>query len=91
MTQDWLPRVKHDAQWSDAQSIMVHVNDRTGKIRYVGSHEARLKDGYHREYLRSLPEINRFEREHKVVNHVMHYDRNGRAIDDTYRGRPYNH
>jgi len=87
MTQDWLPRIGRNAQWDDRTAVMVHVTDDPNvpadrRIRYVGSHEARLKPGYRRVYLRDLQAVNKFEREHNVLNQVMHYDRNGRDPAD---------
>lgn len=72
---------------------MVHVNHDPNcpddvRVRYPGRHDAKLKPGYERVYLRSLAEVDRFERDHHVLNHVMHYDSNGRAHDDyDFRGR----
>lgn len=80
-----------NAQWSDADAVMVHVNQKTGDVRYPGRHDGKLKDGYERQYLRSLPEVNRFEREHGVANHTMHYDSNGRGLDDKIFGKTVNH
>ena len=90
MSQDWLPRIKHDAQWDDNTSVLVLVNDDPScpadvRTRYPGRHDCRVPAGYRRVYLRSLQEVNRFERDHKVANHVMHYDSNGRDITD-YQG-----
>jgi hypothetical protein len=82
MEQDWLPRVRHNAQWDDNTAVMVHVDPATGDVRYPGQHSAKLKEGYERVYLRSLAEVNAFERKHNVATHVMHYDNNGRALDD---------
>ncbi len=91
MQQDWLPRLAHAAQWDDSTAVLVHVDPSTGEVRYPGRHDAALKPGYERVYLRSLAEVNRFERDHGVANHVFHYDSNGRGLDDTYRGKPLNH
>lgn len=81
---DWyiVPSRRSYAQWDDETAVLVHVDPKTGDIRYPGRHDAKLKPGYERQYLRSLPEVNKFEKERGVVNHVMHYDGNGRAIDD---------
>lgn len=91
MTQDWLPRLRRDAQWDDNRAVLVHVTDDPSvpadrRVRYVGSHDAKLKDGYRKVYLRSLQEVNRFEKEHQVCNHVMHFDRNGRDLQDWNAG-----
>ena len=90
MEQDWLPRQRRDAQWSDRDAVAVDITDDPSvpedvRTRYIGSHEAKLKPGYRRIYLRSLQEVNRFEREHNVMNHRMHYDNNGRDLTD-YQG-----
>lgn len=87
MTQRWWAARRADAQWDDKTAVLVHVTDDPSvpedcRVRYVGSHDAKLKDGYRRMYLRSLREVDRFEREHKVAVHAMHYDSNGRALDD---------
>ncbi len=91
MQQDWLPRVRHDAQWSDDSSVLVLINDDPScpsdvRVRYPGQHNCRVPDGYRRRHLRSLAEVNRFERENNVACHAMHYDRNGRALDDSIVG-----
>lgn len=86
MEQDWLPRIK-SGSWGDNDAVMVHVTDDPSvpqelRVRYVGDHNAKLKPGYRREYLRNLSAVNRFEKEHNVCNHVMHFDRNGRDLQD---------
>ena len=86
MEQIWWSRPRKQAQWGDNDAVLV-FQDKEGKIRYPGRHDAKLPDGYERVYLRSLKEVDRFEREHGVVNHTMHYDNNGRAIDDYVQGR----
>ena len=85
MEQVWWKRPCGPAQWDDNTAVLVFQNA-DGQIRYPGRHDARLPSGYERVYLRSLREVDAFERQHNVVNHVMHYDSNGRAIDD-YIGR----
>jgi len=70
---------------------MVHVHPSTGDVRYVGSHDAKLKPGYERVYLRSLHDVDKFERQHGVANERMHFDRNGRGLDDTYNGERMTH
>lgn len=79
----WGTRKAHGAQWSDSEAIMVHVDPKTGDVRYPGRHDGKLKEGYERRYIRSLPEANRFEREHSVCNQRLHYDRNGRDLADS--------
>ena len=82
MHQRWWGTRKRNAQWSDTDAVLVHVDPKTGDVRYPGRHDARLKEGYERQYLRNLQEVNKFEKEHQVANHVMHFDRNGRDLQD---------
>ena len=83
MTQRWWgSRRKRHAQWGDGEAVMVHFNPKTGEVRYPGRHDHQLKEGFERRYMRSLPEVNKFEREHSVANHVMHFDSNGRDLTD---------
>lgn len=77
----WKRPTAQNAQWDDSTAVLI-LRGPDGSIRYPGQHNCRVPDGYERVYLRSLSEVNRFEQEHKVVNHVMHYDRNGTAVDD---------
>lgn len=90
LEQIWWKRPCGPAQWDDNTSVLVLVNNDPNcpadvKVRYPGRHDAKVPAGYERVYLRSLKDVDKFEREHKVMNHRMHYDNNGRAIDDTYR------
>jgi len=61
------------------------------RVRYVGSHTAKIKPGYERVHLRDLQAVNRFEKEHGVANQAMHYDRNGRGLDDYVQGEKLTH
>jgi hypothetical protein len=96
---DWhepRPGTRRYAQWDDNTSVVVDISHDPSvptdvRIRYVGSHQAKIKPGYERVYLRSLQEVNKFEREHGVANHVMHFDRNGRALDDKHFGKSLVH
>lgn len=91
MEQVWWKRPRGPAQWDDRTAVMVHRDPRSGDIRYVGSHDAKLKAGYERVYLRSLAEVDRFERTHGVANERMHFDRNGRGLDDNVNGQKLTH
>jgi len=76
--------------------VMVLVNNdpkcpEDRRVRYPGSHACRVPAGYERVYLRSLADVDRFERVHKVVNERMHFDRNGRGLDDTIFGERVSH
>lgn len=82
----WLrPRLRV-AQWSDKDAVVVHIDPMTGDVRYPAHTEQKVKQGYEKVYLRSLQEVNKFELAHNVMNHVMHYDRNGRDHADQIAG-----
>lgn len=94
----WWPRARRTgpAQWDDKTAVVVHVARDPSipddvSIRYPMRTDARVPVGYEAVRLRSLHEVNRFEREHKVQNHRMHYDSNGRGPDDTFRGSRFTH
>lgn len=75
-----------NAQWDDSTAPVVFIHEQTGEIRYPGRSDANLPAGYKREHIRNLQQMNRFEREHGVANERMHYDSNGRGLDDTIFG-----
>lgn len=80
------------AQWDDSTSVMIHRNPQTGDVRYVGSHDAKLKPGYQREYLRSLREVERFERDNGVRSEMAWFDKgSGRGFDDHHNGVKVTH
>lgn len=96
LEQIWWKRPRGPAQWGDKTAVMVLVNNDPNcpddvRVRYVGSHEARIPAGYERVYLRSLREVDSFERAHGVANERMHFDRNGRGLDDYYRNEKMTH
>lgn len=92
MDQIWWGRPRGPAQWDDSTAVMVHVHPGTGEVRYVGSHDAKLKPGFERQYLRSLREVERFEKSHGVQSEMAWYDKgSGRGFDDEYRGRKLTH
>ena len=96
MEQVWWSRRSAPAQWDDNTSVMVLVNNDPNcpsdvRVRYPGSHNCRVPTGYSRVYLRSLADVNRFERAHGVANERMHFDRNGRGLDDTVFGERVTH
>ena len=74
------PRRSSSSQWSDRDAVVV-FRDPNGKIRYPMRNDAPTPPGYERVEMRSLAEVNRFEREHGVVNECMHFDRNGKGLD----------
>jgi hypothetical protein len=79
------------AQWDDQTAPLVFVRASDGELRYPGRNDAVCPPGHTPMRLRSLQEVNRFERQHGVANEAMHYDRNGRGLDDTIFGEKVTH
>lgn len=77
---------RRSGQWSDKDAVVVFRDPSTGKIRYPGQNTVPTPAGYERVVMKSLREVEKFERDHNVRNEAMWYDRNGRGFDDTYRG-----
>lgn len=87
MQQDWLPRLRRDAQWDDRTAVLVFQNAE-GQIRYPGRTDARCPAGYEPVRLRSLHEVERFERAHGVRNEMAWFDKgSGRGHDDHFTRR----
>ena len=89
MTQDWWTRDRGSyAQWGDRDAVVVHVNNDPAcpddaRLRYPARNDAPLKEGYERVTLRSLREVERFERQHNVRSEMAWFDRgSGRGFDD---------
>lgn len=76
-------RLRHkNAQWGDRDAVVV-FKDSQGRIRYPGRNDVVPPKGYERVVMRSMQEVQRFEKEHNVVSHIAHFDSgSGRAIDD---------
>ena len=74
--------------WCDADAVVVYENPKTGKISYPGRNDVPMpsrlaEQGYERKEMRSLRQVEAFEKEHKVINEAMHYDRgSGRGAED---------
>lgn len=92
---DWYfsrSRQGRPAQWDDATAPLVFVNQKTGEVRYPGRHDAVPPAGYARQHLRSLREVERFEREHGVRSEMAWFDPgSGRGFDDTIFGKKETH
>ncbi len=86
---DYFPRPVERTCWSPAETVVVHRDPATGKVRYPGRADSVPPAGYERVLIRSDREMAKFEREHNVVHEARHYDRNGRGFDDTFRGESY--
>lgn len=94
MEQDWLPRVKRPrTQWDDRDMVVVFKNHVTGQIEYPCRNTAPTKPGRERIELRSLREVERFEREHQVRSEVVWFNSGSGTSrpDDTYRGQRLTH
>lgn len=98
MRQIWWQRQRRaaPAQWDDQTAVVVHVARDPSipddvSVRYPCRVDAPVPAGYEAVRLRSLREVDRFERAHNVQNHRMHWDNNGRGPDDSYRGDRMTH
>ena len=82
-----------DAQWSERDAVVVFINPATGKPRYPGRNDLPTPAGYERVTMRSLREVEAFERQHKVTCEAMHYDSGSGTSrpDDYWRGERMNH
>lgn len=79
----WKRTVSRNAQWDDNTSVMVFKDAATGKVRYPGRHDAKMPAGYERVYLRSLREVESFEKQHNVRSEMAWYDKGtARGFDD---------
>jgi len=72
MEQVFLPRARH-AQWSDRDAVVVFRKP-DGSISYPGRNDVRTPPGCERVMMRSLQEVNRFERDNKVCCEAMHFN-----------------
>lgn len=81
MQVEWLPRPR-EAQWGDRSAITVFRKP-DGTISYPGRNDAETPRGCERVELRSLRDVERFEKQHGVRSEVAWYDRgSGRSADD---------
>lgn len=86
----YVSRTSRNAEWSDRDAVVV-FKDASGKISYPARNDKPTPAGCERVVMRSLAAVTNFERQHKVTNEAMHFDRNGRGVDDTFRGKEYSH
>ena len=76
-------------EWSERDSVVV-FKDANGKIRYPPRNDAQTPPGYERIVMRSLRQVEKFEREHGVRNEAVWYDRgSGRGFDDHFHGKAH--
>ena len=77
------------AQWSDKDAVVV-FRDADGKIRYPGRNDTPTPAGCERVVMRSLREVEQFERTHGVRSEMAWFDKgSGRGHDDKFRGERY--
>ena len=75
------------AAWRDQDAVVVFRKP-DGTYSYPMTNTQRTPAGCERVVMKSLREVERFEQAAGVLNEAMHFDRNGRGFDDTFRGRP---
>jgi hypothetical protein len=82
----FLPRRAH-AEWSDADAVVV-FKDANGKIRYPGQNTAPTPPDCERVVMRSLRQVEAFERKHNVRSEMAWYDKgSGRGFDENFFGK----
>src|SRR5882724_3992411 len=89
----WWPRPRKNAQWSDRDAVVVFRDSKTGQIRYPGRNDRPTPEGYERVVMRSLREVEAFEKQAKVTCEAMHYDSGSGTArpDDYWRGQKVTH
>ena len=71
-----------NAQWSDRDAVVVFRRP-DGSYSYPGHNTAATPAGCERVVMRSMREVQQFERQQGVVSHIAHYDQgSGRSADD---------
>lgn len=80
MEQVLLPRSTHNAEWSDRDAVVVFRKS-DGTVSYPMRNDAPTPAGCERVTMRSLRQVESFERQNGVCNEAMHFDRNGRGFD----------
>ncbi len=89
----WGARKNRDAQWSDKDAVVVFRDPATGNIRYPGRNDRPTPAGHERLVMRSLREVEAFERSANVTCEAMHYDSGSgtERPDERWRGERINH
>lgn len=68
----YVPRIRN-AEWSDRDSVVV-FKDAKGQLRYPGRNDLPTPQGCARIVMKSLREVERFERQYGVRNEAAWYD-----------------
>lgn len=89
----WAPRTRKDAQWSEKDAVVVFRDPATGSIRYPGRNDRPTPAGHERITMRSLREVEAFEKVSKVRCEAMHFDSGSGTMrpDEMWRGDRMNH
>lgn len=95
MEQLWWSLPRKNAQWQTPTVVFISHDPEKVKAgvdkRYPMRGDAPTPSGYERVEIRSDHEMGRFERQHNVLHHDRHYDRNGRGPDSTIFGERVDH
>ena len=78
----WTLPARERTQWDERDAVVVYRKP-DGSLSYPGRNDRPTPSGCERVVLRSLHEVNKFERDHHVCCEAMHYDRNGRGYGDS--------
>lgn len=70
-----------NSQWSDQDAVVVFRKP-DGSLSYPARNDKPTPAGCERVVMRSLREVERFERKHNVRNEAMWFDRNGRGFEN---------
>jgi hypothetical protein len=82
---------RRNAEWSDRDAIVVYRKP-DGSISYPGRNDAPTPAGCERITMRSLRQVESFERQHGVRSEIAWYDKgSGRGHDDMLMGRKDTH
>lgn len=89
MEQVYRLRTRANAQWSDKDAVVVYRKP-DGSFSYPGRNDRPTPSGCERIVMRSLREVEAFEKRANVRSEMAWYDPGtARGHDDTYRGERY--
>lgn len=82
----WERGASRPAQWSEKDAIVVFQKP-DGSISYPARNDKPTPPGHTRIEMRSIHDVHRFEREHKVINESMWYDKGKGGYDPQHTPR----
>lgn len=91
----WTRTEQRGLAWHPLDTVLVYENPATGEVCYPGRNDKGMperyrKEGYQPRQLRSLREVEQFEREHSVRSEVAWFDKGtGRGFDTTNEERKW--